>query len=270
MTDEILGVDPALASPADLRRAIREGRFTAPTTGFCDGVLQGNLAIVPAAVADDFARFCALNPKPLPVLAQGLPGDPALPTLGTDIDIRRDVPGYYILRDGEVAETVPNIVDHWRDDMVTFVLGCSFSFEAALLAAGIPLRHQQAGRNVPMYRTNIETTPAGPFGGPLVVSMRPVPSDRLDDVQAICAGFPMAHGAPVHAGDPAAIGIADLDAPDWGDAPVMGLGDVPVFWACGVTGQQALRHARLPFAITHSPGHMLVTDLPAAGTRTTG
>ena len=265
LTQDPTAADLAHATPAELRQAIRTGRFTAPTTGCCDGALQGNLAIVPAANAADFAQFCALNPKPLPVLAQGLPGDPALPTLGTDIDIRRDVPGYCIIRDGEVAETVPNIADHWRDDLVTFVLGCSFSFEAALLAAGIPLRHQRAGRNVPMYRTSIDTAPAGPFGGPLVVSMRPIPFDRIADVQAICERFPLAHGAPVHAGDPAAIGIADLNAPDWGDSPAMGLGDVPVFWACGVTGQQALRHAGLPFAITHSPGHMLVTDLTAAG-----
>lgn len=231
----------------------------------CDGALQGNLAILPAAHAVDFARFCALNPQPLPLLAQGRPGDPTLPTLGLDIDIRRDVPGYCVIRNGEVAATVPDIVELWRDDLVTFVLGCSFSFESALAAAGIPVRHQDADRNVAMYRTNRLTDPSGPFGGPLVVSLRGIPAERVAETQAICACFPLAHGAPVHAGDPAEIGIGDLHAPDWGDPPVLGAGDVPVFWACGVTGQQALRHARLPFAITHLPGHMLVTDLPAAG-----
>ena len=163
-----------------------------------------------------------------------------------------------------LTEEVEDITEHWRDDLVSFVLGCSFSFEAALLAAGLPLRNQQAGRNVSMYRSNIDTAPSGPFGGPMVVSMRAMPSDRLDEVRAISARFPLAHGAPLHLGDPGAIGIPDLDAPDWGDAPVLAPGDVPVFWACGVTGQQALRHARLPFAMTHSPGHMLVTDLQAA------
>ncbi|MRX49684.1 putative hydro-lyase [Paracoccus sp. S-4012] len=251
-------------SPAALRLAIREGRHRGPTSGFCDNALQGNLAILPAEYADDFARFCALNPQPLPVLAQGSPGDPSLPTLGAEIDIRRDVPAYAVLRDGDVVATVPDLMEVWRDDLVTFVLGCSFSFESALAEAGIPIRHQHAGRNVAMYRTNIETRPAGPFGGPLVVSLRGIPADRVADAHAICARFPLAHGAPVHAGDPAAIGIADLSRPDWGDPPILEPGDVPVFWACGVTGQQALRHARLPFAITHSPGHMLVTDLPAA------
>ncbi|KGJ17714.1 hypothetical protein IX57_07260 [Paracoccus sanguinis] len=256
---------PPAQSPAQLRRSVRRGAHTGPTSGLCDGALQGNLAILPAANAADFARFCALNPQPLPLLAQGRPGDPALPTLGEYIDIRRDVPGYCVIRDGQVEATVPDIVDLWRGDLVTFVLGCSFSFESALAAVGIPMRHQDAGRNVAMYRTNRPTLPAGPFGGSLVVSLRGIPPDRLAETQAICAGFPLAHGAPVHAGDPAAIGIADLSCPDWGDAPVLQPGDVPVFWACGVTGQQALRHARLPFAITHRPGHMLVTDLPATG-----
>lgn len=253
-------------TPAMLRRAIRGGHHRGPTSGFCNNALQGNLAILPVAHADDFAHFCALNPQPLPVLARGLPGDPSLPTLGADIDIRRDVPGYCVVRDGEVTATVPNLLDLWRDDLVTFVLGCSFSFEAALQAAGIPVRHQDAGRNVPMYRTNRPTVPAGPFGGPLVVSLRGIPADRVAEAHAICARFPLAHGAPVHAGDPAEIGVADLARPDWGDAPVLEPGDVPVFWACGVTGQQALRHARLPFAITHLPGHMLVTDLSALET----
>ncbi|WP_273502879.1 putative hydro-lyase [Paracoccus sphaerophysae] len=256
---------PRPHSPASLRRAIREGAHRAPTSGFCDNALQGNLAILPAEYAEDFSRLCALNPQPLPVLAQGLSGDPSLPTLGPDIDIRRDVPGYCVVRDGEVTATVPDLVELWRDDLVTFVLGCSFSFESALRAAGIPVRHQDAGLNVPMYRTNRPTMPAGPFGGPLVVSLRGIPADRVEEARAICARFPLAHGAPVHAGDPAEIGITDLARPDWGDAPVLEPGDVPVFWACGVTGQQALRHARLPFAITHLPGHMLVTDLPAAG-----
>lgn len=265
MTDDDAPPPRPPITPAALRQAVRRGAHTGPTTGLCDGALQGNLVILPADYAADFARFCALNPRPLPVLAQGAPGDPALSTLGTAIDIRRDVPGYCVIRDGDVAATVPDIADLWRDDLVTFVLGCSFSFESALAAAGIPMRHQDAGRNVAMYRTNRPTVPAGPFGGPLVVSLRGIPADRVDDARTICTRFALAHGAPIHAGNPAELGITDIATPDWGDAPLIRPGDVPVFWACGVTGQQALRHARLPFAITHRPGHMLVTDLPVTG-----
>jgi uncharacterized protein YcsI (UPF0317 family) len=249
------------ADPVAFRLAVRSGRFRGQTAGQAPGFVQGNLAILPRDMAADFLRFCQLNPKPCPVIGMGEPGDPALPRLGRDVDIRTDVPGYCVFRDGELAEEVPDIKRHWRDDLVTFVLGCSFSFEAALIEAGLRLRHIDEGKNVAMYRTSIANAPAGPFGGTLVVSMRPfTPADAIRAIQ-ITARFPNVHGAPVHFGDPAAIGIRDVARPDWGDAVAIMPGEVPVFWACGVTPQQAIRAARPPLAITHQPGAMLVTDL---------
>jgi uncharacterized protein YcsI (UPF0317 family) len=249
------------AEPAAFRHAVRSGRFRNQTSGQAPGYVQGNLAILPRELAGDFLRFCQLNPKPCPVIGMGEPGDPALPRLGGGIDIRTDVPGYCIFRDGELIEEGADIKRHWRDDLVTFVLGCSFSFEAALLEAGLALRHIDEGKNVAMYRTGIANAPAGPFGGTLVVSMRPLtPANAIRAIQ-ITSRFPNVHGAPVHFGDPAAIGIRDIANPDWGDAVEIGLGEVPVFWACGVTPQQAIRAARPPLAITHKPGSMLVTDL---------
>jgi uncharacterized protein YcsI (UPF0317 family) len=250
------------ADGAAVRRAARSGALSGPTAGLARGFQQGNIVILPAALADDFLRFCVRNPKPAPILGVSEPGDPSLPGLGPDIDIRRDVPRYRIFRNGEHAETVTDLDAVWRDDFVTFVLGCSFSFETALVRDGIPVRHVEAGRNVPMYVTNIETRGAGPFAGPMVVSMRPfAPQDAIRAI-VLSAGLPQAHGAPVHLGDPAAIGIADLGKPEYGDAPDMRPGDVPVFWACGVTPQSAIRRARPEIAIVHEPGHMLVTDLP--------
>lgn len=252
-----------LSDPRILRAEIRAGRFDGQTAGVGGDALQGNLAILPEEDAGDFLRFCQQNPRPCPLLAVGAPGDPMLPTLGRDIDIRHDAPRYCVWRDGETVENITDIAALWRDDLVAFVLGCSFSFEDALTRAGVPVRHQDAGRNVPMYRTNLPTRPAGRFAGPLVVSMRPMPAaDAIEAVQ-ISAHFPLAHGAPVHLGDPAEIGIADIHAPDYGDAPDIRAGDIPVFWACGVTPQAALAASRPAFAITHAPGHMLVTDIPA-------
>lgn len=222
------------------------------------------MVILPAADASDFLRFCQMNSRPCPLLAVGAPGDPSLPTLGRDIDLRYDLPRYRLWRDGRLTEEPADIAALWRDDLVSFALGCSFSFEDALQRAGVPLRHQTASRNVPMYRTSIQTRPAGRFAGPLVVSMRPMPAADAIEATLICDGFPLAHGAPVHLGDPAQIGISDLMRPDYGDAPDIHPGDIPVFWACGVTPQAALEAAGLPFAITHAPGHMLVTDIPAA------
>lgn len=249
------------AEPAAVRHAVRAGRFRSQTSGQAPGYVQGNLAILPRELAGDFLRFCQLNPKPCPVIGMGEPGDPALPRLGRDIDIRTDVPGYCIFRDGELIEEAADLKGHWRDDLVTFVLGCSFSFEAALVEAGLTLRHIEEGKNVAMYRTGIANASAGPFGGTLVVSMRPLtPANAIRAIQ-ITSRFPNVHGAPVHFGDPAAIGIRDIANPDWGDAVEIGPGEVPVFWACGVTPQQAIRAARPPLAITHNPGSMLVTDL---------
>lgn len=249
--------------PAALRRAAREGGFRAPTNGECPGYLQGNLVILPAAYADAFLRFCMRNPKPCPLLGVSEPGDPTVPTLGADLDIRTDLPAYRVYRDGAHSDTVADVVALWREDFVIFVLGCSFSFEHALARAGVPLRHTLAGRNVPMYVTALETEAAGAFGGPLVVSMRAfAPADAIRAI-TLSDRYPIAHGAPVHIGDPAAIGIEDITKPDFGDPAVTEPGDIPVFWACGVTPQVAIRRARPAIAITHDPGHMLVTDLPA-------
>ncbi|MGF1529471.1 MAG: putative hydro-lyase [Candidatus Competibacterales bacterium] len=253
--------DPAPAAGLAARHAIRQGHHQGPTANLAFDCVQANLVIVPAAHAFDFLRYCQANPKPCPVLAVGEPGDPHLPTLGEDLDLRTDLPRYRLWRDGEHVDTPTDITPLWRSDAVAFALGCSFSFEAALVKGGIPLRHWDLGRNVAMYRTNRPTVKAGPFQGPLVVSMRPLrPAAAVKAIQ-ICSRFPAVHGAPVHLGLPEDLGIADLARPDYGD-PVPVLADeLPLFWACGVTPQAALLAAKLPWAITHDPGHMLVTDL---------
>ncbi len=248
-----------------LRGRIRSGVHTGPTTGCAPGRMQANLVILPRADAAHFRAFCDANPKPCPLLATSTLGDPRLPELGADIDLRSDLPGYRVWRDGDLTDEPNDVTDLWRDDLVAFALGCSFGFEAAVIAAGIALPHVAAGRNVSMYDTTLPLSPVEPFGGTMVVSMRLIPEERVDEVISISARFPQCHGTPVHVGDPSAIGIADLQRPDYGDAPA-GAG-VPVFWACGVTPQAALRRARLPFAITHSPGKMLVCDVPAGWDR---
>lgn len=246
---------------ADARLAARSGRLDRHTSGQAMGHVQGNVVILPAALATDFMRYCQRNPKPCPLLAVSEPGDPSLPTLGKGIDIRTDLPRYRVWRDGELSTEPTDIRALWQDDFVTFVIGCSFSFEEALMAEGITLRHIEQQRNVAMYRTNVATQAAGPFSGPMVVSMRPMnAADAIRAVQ-ITSRLPSVHGAPVHIGEPAQIGIADLSKPDYGDAVEVRPGELPVFWACGVTPQAALVHARVPIAITHAPGAMLVTDL---------
>jgi uncharacterized protein YcsI (UPF0317 family) len=243
------------------REAIRAGAFAGATAGLAHGFVQGNIAIVPFEVANQFERYCAENSRACPVLAIGRAGDPGLPTLGEGIDIRTDLPRYFVYRQGVLAEERGEIASLWRGDFVTFVIGCSFTFEHALRDAGIPLRHVDANRNVAMYCTNRSTKTVGPFGGALVVSMRPFSSDNADRATTISARFPMMHGAPIHRGDPAALGIADLSRPDYGEAvPVHG-DDVPLFWACGVTSQVALQSAALPLFISHAPGCMLITDV---------
>lgn len=249
----------------DVRLAARDGVLDGPTAGLAPGFVQGNLVILPSEVAGDFERFCRLNPKPCPLIGVTETGAAHLPDLGDDIDIRTDLPRYRVWRDGELAEEVSDVSRFWRDDLIGFVLGCSFTFEAALTAAGIPLKHLIAGKNVAMYRTNIACEPAGPFAGPLVVSMRPMTPANADRAVEITARYPEAHGAPVHIGDPATIGIMDLSLPDYGDPTKVARGEVPVFWACGVTPQAAIAHARLPFAITHAPGCMVVTDRMLGG-----
>ncbi|REG24988.1 uncharacterized protein YcsI (UPF0317 family) [Archangium gephyra] len=256
---------PVSADAARIRRSIRSGEWSSHTSGLAPDHLQGNVVILPRALAGDFSRYCQMNPKPCPLLAVSEPGVPALPTLGTDIDIRSDVPRYRVWRRGELVEERTDITDLWSDELVTFVLGCSFTFEHALLQAGLRLRHVEQGKNVSMYRTNIETEPAGPFRGPLVVSMRPLPASDASLAIEVTSRFPQAHGAPVHLGEPALIGIRDLRWPDYGDAVDVLPGEVPVFWACGVTPQAALAQARPELCITHSPGAMLITDLKHPG-----
>ena len=252
--------DDPKVSPLAARRLIRSGAHTGHTAGMALGRLQGNLAILPKDLALDFAIFAHRNPKPCPVVAMTAPGDPMLPDMGVDVDIRTDAPSYNIYRNGVLADTVSDIRDHWRDDFVGFVLGCSFSFEDALLKAGIELRHHVTGATVPMYATNIETRPVGPFSGGTVVSMRPMtPADALKAVE-VTSRFRAAHGAPLHLGDPAAIGIADIAKPDWGDPVEIRPGEIPVFWACGVTPQLVLQNAKPPICITHTPGAMLIGD----------
>jgi uncharacterized protein YcsI (UPF0317 family) len=248
-----------LTGPA-ARLAIRRGEWTGPTSGIAPGYVQGNLAILPAALATDFMRFCQLNPKPCPLLAVGAPGDPRLPSLAEDLDIRTDVVRYRVFRNGELIEEPTDVTAHWRGDLVTFALGCSFSFEDALTEDGIELRHVTENCAVSMYRTNIPTTPAGPFHGPLVVSMRPMkPADAIRAIQ-ITTRFPAVHGAPVHIGMPEQIGIKDISKPDYGSAVTIKEGEIPVFWACGVTPQSVVATVKPEFCITHYPGTMLVTD----------
>ena len=250
----------ASLSPQALRQDIRNGKHRSNTSGFAPGFVQCNIVILPAQWANDFLRFCQLNPKPCPLIACSDPGDPALPLLG-DVDIRTDVPSYRVFHDGQMSEEISDITSLWRDDLVTFALGCSFSFEEALLADGLDVRNVSEGVNVPMYRTNLPCAKAGPFAGNMVVSMRPFKAaDAIRAVQ-ICTRFPSVHGAPVHLGDPGLIGIDDLALPDYGNAVSIGDDELPLFWACGVTPQVALEAAKPPFAITHSPGYMLVTDL---------
>jgi len=244
----------------DARRAIRGGEFRGPTSGVAPGYVQGNLAILPAAIAGDFMRFCQLNPKPCPLLAASAPGDFRLPTLAEDLDIRTDIPRYRVFRHGELVEEPTDVRAHWRDDLVAFVLGCSFSFEEALVEDGIELRHITCNATVPMYRTSIATAPAGPFHGPMVVSMRPMtPAKAIRAIQ-ITTRFPAVHGAPVHIGKPELIGIKDLMKPDYGDAVPVNDDEIPVFWACGVTPQSVVATVKPEFCITHYPGSMLVTD----------
>jgi uncharacterized protein YcsI (UPF0317 family) len=252
---------PAFTTASAVRGAIRSGQITGHTSGLAERHVQGNLVILPQALAGDFLRYCTLNPKPCPVLAVGEPGNPALPTLGAGIDIRSDVPRYRVWRHGELVAEPQDITDLWRDDLVSFVLGCSFSFEQALMDDGIALRHVDEGRNVAMFRTDIRTEPAGPFAGPLVVTMRPLRAAQAIRAVQITSRFPGVHGAPVHIGDPALIGIADITRPDYGDAVEVRPDELPVFWACGVTPQAAIAEARPAFCITHAPGCMLVTDL---------
>lgn len=253
--------DLARAEPEAVRAVIRSGGWSGPTAGLCAGAAQANVVILPQRLAYDFLVFCLRNPKPCPLIDVTDPGDPRPPYAAPGADLRTDVPRYWIYRRGDLAGEVPDISDLWREDSVGVLLGCSFTFEAAMLRAGLPVRHVEEGRNVPMYLTSIPCRPAGPFRGPMVVSMRPVPQPLVPRAVQVTARFPLAHGAPVHIGDPRTIGIASLDHPDYGEAVTIREDEVPVFWACGVTPQAVARVARPEIMVTHAPGHMLITDL---------
>jgi uncharacterized protein YcsI (UPF0317 family) len=249
------------ATGAEVRRLARQGELAGPTPGLALGFVQANLVVVPRDLAFDFLLFCQRNPKPCPLLDVTEPGSPEPRLVAPGADLREDVPRYRVYRNGELVEEPTNLRAWWRDDLVGFLLGCSFTFENALLQAGVPVRHVEAGCNVPMYRTNLACRPAGVFHGPLVVSMRPLtPAQAVRAVQ-VCGRFPRAHGAPIHLGDPAALGIRDLARPDFGDPVEVRPGEVPVFWACGTTPQAVAMEVRPPLLITHKPGHMFVTDL---------
>ena len=250
----------ARAPGSEIRRRARTGELAGPTGGMALGYVQANLVVVPRELAFDFLLFCQRNPKPCPLLDVTEPGsaEPRLTAPGADL--RTDLPCYRVYRNGELADEPGDLLKWWRDDLVGFLLGCSYTFESALLQADVPLRHLEAGCNVPMYRTNLACRPAGIFRGPTVVSMRPMTPAQAVLAVRVCSRFPRAHGAPVHFGDPAAIGIRDLSRPDFGDAVEVRPGEVPVFWACGVTPQAVAMEARPPFLITHKPGHMFLTD----------
>ena len=256
--------DPASVSPSEARRLFAAG-LSVPTTGWSAGHAQANIIALPQALAFDMMLFAQRNPKPCPILDVLDAGEVRGGVLGGDdptahADIRTDIPRYRVYERGELVAEVSDAREHWRDDLVTFIVGCSFTFEHPLLEAGVPVRHLTAGRNVPMYVTSTRCWPAGRLSGPLVVSMRAIPPALVADAVRVTSRYPAVHGAPVHVGDPAALGIADLARPDFGDPPVIEEGDVPVFWACGVTPQAVVMESRPEIAITHAPGHMLITD----------
>jgi uncharacterized protein YcsI (UPF0317 family) len=247
----------ATLTPVEARARFRGGLVT-PTSGWSAGWTQANLVAVPRDLAYDVLLFAQRNPAPCPVLDVTEPGEVSCRIF--DGDLRTDLPSYRVYEDGEPVAEVADVRDAWRDDLVAFLIGCSFTFEAALLEAGVPVRHVEAGTNVPMYRTDRECVPAGSLHGPLVVSMRPVPASQVATAVRVTSRYPAVHGAPVHVGDPEALGIRDLASPDFGDAVEVRDGEVPVFWACGVTPQAAVMASRPPFAIGHAPGMMAITD----------
>jgi uncharacterized protein YcsI (UPF0317 family) len=254
-------VEDKTLTGADVRRLARTGALRGPTPGLAAGYEQANLVVVPRDRAFDFLLFCQRNPRPCPLLDVTDPGNPEPARVAPGADLRTDVPRYRVYRHGELVAEPNDLFDWWRDDLVGFLLGCSFSFENALVRAGLPVRHLELGCNVPMYRTTIPCVPAGVFRGPLVVSMRPMTPAQAQEAAGICARYPRSHGAPVQVGQPEAIGIHDLDRPDFGDPVEIHPGEVPVFWACGVTPQAVAMEVRPPLLLTHAPGHMFLTDL---------
>lgn len=248
---------PEAMTPHEARAVFRAGRRV-PTAGYGSGFTQANLLAVPREHAYDFLLFGQRNPRSCPIIDVTEPGAAHAQCFAGDL--RTDLPAYRVYRDGQLVEERDEVVDLWRDDLVAFLIGCSFTFEAALLAAGVGVRHLQEGCNVPMYRTNRRCRPAGDLAGPVVMSMRPVPAEQVATAVRVTARYPAVHGAPLHVGDPQRLGIADLDRPDFGDPVQVRPGELPVFWGCGVTPQAAVMHSRPSFAIAHAPGHMAITD----------
>jgi uncharacterized protein YcsI (UPF0317 family) len=249
------------ATAAEVRSACRTGEWAGPTPGLAPGFVQANLVMLPQDWAFDFLLYCQRNPKPCPLLDVCDVGDPEPKATAPGADLRTDLPAYRIWQNGELSAEPTDVREHWRNDLVSFLVGCSFTFETALQEQGIPVRHIEQNRNVPMFRTRIDCIPAGRFCGPMVVSMRPMLPEQAIKATRICSKYPLAHGAPIHFGDPSAIGIADISKPDFGEAVQIQPGEVPVFWACGVTPQAAVMAAKPPYAITHKPGHMFLTNL---------
>ena len=248
-------------TPKELRDLIRDGKLVRPTGGMAAGYVQTNLVILPQEQAFDFLLFCQRNPKPCPLIEVVEAGDHEPRSSAPSADLRYDAAKYCVYKYGDLAAEEEDIARYWRDDLVSFLLGCSFTFESALHRAGIPLRHVEQGTNVSMFVTNIQTAPAGVFSGPMVVSMRPIPRNQVVRAVQITSRFPSVHGSPVHIGDPEAIGVRDINNPDIGDRLDIREGEVPVFWACGVTPQAVAMISKPPLMITHSPGHMFITDI---------
>lgn len=258
-SNQITDPEAARMTPAEFRSMVRQKLWNKPTAGCCKGFTQLNLVVLPESYANDFQVFCENNPQPCPLLEVIGPGKVEAKQLAPGSDIRSDCPGYKVFR-GKQTEWLDDVKSIWRDDFVSFLIGCSFTFEQALQSHQIPIRHIDIGCNVPMYITNIPCVPAGPFHGQMVVSMRPIPETLVDKAKEVTAYYPAVHGAPVHSGSPAEIGITDINHPDFGDRVPIYDGEVPVFWACGVTPQVALRNLSPEIAITHAPGYMFVSD----------
>jgi uncharacterized protein YcsI (UPF0317 family) len=248
-------------TPKQIRNLIRKGKWDKLTAGLAMGYAQANLVILPQKYAFDFLLFCQRNPKPCPLLEVLEPGEYMTKFLSLDADIRTDIPRYHIYRKGKLLKAVKEIKRFWKHDLVSFLLGCSFSFEEALLRSKIPVRHIEENKNVSMYITHIPCKPAGVFHGPMVVTMRPIPSEKVTRAVQITSRYAWVHGAPIHIGDPSVIGIKDLRKPDFGDSVTIKRGEVPVFWACGVTPQAVVMKAKPELCITHAPGHMFISDL---------
>jgi uncharacterized protein YcsI (UPF0317 family) len=254
-------MDYSNMKPLEVRKLISEGKITGQTSGMCLGYAQANLVIVPKDIAYDFLLFTQRNPKSCPLLEVGDVGDKFLKYLGKDINIAKDIPKYRIYKKGELIGEYTDIEKFWREDFVSFLIGCSFSFESELLEVDIPVRHIEEGCNVPMFKTNINCNEAGIFKGKMVVSMRPIPKDKIVKSVLVSGSMPKVHGAPIHIGNPEDIGIKDINKPDFGDKVTIKEGEVPVFWPCGVTPQSVIMNVKPEIVITHSPGHMLITDI---------